>query len=279
MNHIFNAKVLQGQVILISGAGSGMGRKAALQLASLGAQVEICGRRIEPLQQTAAMDPNGRIGLHPCDIREPEQVEAMVDAVLAKHGRIDTLVNNAGGQFLSPAEKISINGFRTVLKLNLEGSWIMTHTVAVKAMIPARQGKMMSITMSPHNGHPGAAHSFAARAGIENLMRTLSVEWARFNIKLNAIAIGMVETEVLHTKYPKGFYEAIAGSVPLGRLGSEQDMANMVTYLASAGGDYISGAVLTIDGGRDNWMGRWPAPGMLGASAAGAALTEQAKSK
>ncbi len=279
MSTIFHSEALKGQVDMVSGGGSGMGRVIALQLASLGAHVAICGRRLEPLQETAALDPHGRISAHVCDIREIEQVEATTDAVLSEHGRIDALVNNAGGQFLSPAEKISPKGFRTVVQLNLEGTWNMTHTVDMKAMIPAQRGKVMSITMSPHTGHPGAAHSCASRAGVENLMRTLSIEWARHGICLNALAIGMLDTPVLRTKYPKEFYEALTSAVPLGRLGTAEDVANMVAFLCSAGGDYISGAVLTIDGARDNWQGRWPAPGMLGAGSDGKALAETRRDK
>src|SRR5439155_18005378 len=147
---------------------------------------------------------NGRVEVETCDIREEDQVERLVDGALERHGRVDLLVNNAGGQFLAPAESITPKGFRTVIRLNVEGTWLMTHTVATKAMIPAGAGgKIVSVTLSPHNGMPGMVHSGAARAAVENLTRTLSVEWARFGIRLTAIAAGQFGTDTFVSKYPK----------------------------------------------------------------------------
>src|SRR5262249_43249988 len=156
-----------------------------------GARVVVCGRRLEPLQETAALQPDRRIEVAELDIRDAERASATVDSVLASHGAIDLLVNNAGGQFLSPAALISAKGFETVVRLNLIGSWNMTHSVATKAMIPdARGGKIISVTLTPHNGLPGMAHSSASRAAVENLMRVLATEWARFGIRLNSVALG-----------------------------------------------------------------------------------------
>ena len=244
---------------LLSGGGSGLGRESALELARCGARVIICGRREQPLEETVAGDPHGRVQAIVCDIREEEQVDALVDGVLAEHGQIDLLVNNAGGQFMAPAESISPKGFRTVIRLNVEGTWLMTHAVATKAMIPSgRGGKVLSVTLSPHNGMPGMAHSGAARAAVENLMRTLSVEWARFGIRLLALAAGQFETQTLLTKYPQAIVERIAQTIPLGRMGTEQEWAWLVAYLASPAGDFFSGTVLTMDGARDDWLGPWP---------------------
>ena len=251
--------MLEGQVALLSGGGSGLGRESALELARCGARVIICGRREQPLEETVAGDPHGRVQAIVCDIREEEQVDALVDGVLAEHGQIDLLVNNAGGQFMAPAESISPKGFRTVIRLNVEGTWLMTHAVATKAMIPSgRGGKVLSVTLSPHNGMPGMAHSGAARAAVENLMRTLSVEWARFGIRLLALAAGQFETQTLLTKYPQAIVERIAQTIPLGRMGTEQEWAWLVAYLASPAGDFFSGTVLTMDGARDDWLGPWP---------------------
>src|SRR5205085_8474356 len=182
-----------------------------------------------------------------CDIREEEPVGRLVDGALERHGRIDVLVNNAGGQFLGPAEAITPKGFKTVLDLNVQGTWLMTHAVATKAMIPAGGGKIMSVTLSPHNGMPGMVHSGAARAAVENMMRTLSVEWARFGIRLVAIAAGQFDTETLRTKYPPEVSRNVSRTIPLGRLGTPEEMAWMVAYLASPAGDFTSGAVITID--------------------------------
>jgi citronellol/citronellal dehydrogenase len=266
-SQLFQPGLLDGQVAIVSGGGSGLGRASALELAALGARVIVCGRRPDPLRQTAERADGGRVEAHACDIREEEQVGALVDAVLERHGRIDLLVNNAGGQYMTPAEDITPKGFRTVMRLNVEGTWLMTHAVATRAMMGGpgerhRGGKIVNVTLSPHHGLPGMAHSSAARAAVENLTRVLSIEWARFGIRLTALAAGHFATETLMTKYPKQVVDGVAGTVPLGRLGTEEEFAWLVAYLASPAGDYLSGAVLTIDGARDNWFGSWP-PGRL----------------
>jgi NAD(P)-dependent dehydrogenase (short-subunit alcohol dehydrogenase family) len=262
---IFQPGLLDGQVAVVTGGGSGLGRATALELASLGAQVVVCGRRPEPLEETVAEAEDGRVEARVCDIREEEQVDAFVDGVLERHGQIDVLVNNAGGQYMTPAEDITPKGFRTVIRLNVEGTWLMTHAVATKAMIPGGAGgKVVNVTLSPHHGLPGMAHSSAARAAVENLTRVLSIEWARFGIRLTALAAGHFATDTLMTKYPQQVVEGVAGTVPLGRLGTEEEFAWLVAYLASPAGDYLSGAVLTIDGARDNWFGSWPPGGLTG---------------
>jgi NAD(P)-dependent dehydrogenase (short-subunit alcohol dehydrogenase family) len=274
-SRIFAPGLLDGRVCLVSGAGTGLGRATALELAALGATVVGCGRRPEPLEQTAAMiaDGGGRADAVPTDIRDAEAVAELIDGTLERHGRLDVLVNNAGGQFLSPAESISPKGFRTVVELNVQGTWQMTHAAATKAFIPQRSGKVVSVTVSPHHGMPGMVHTGAARAAVENMMRTLSIEWARFGVTLCAVAAGQFDTEVLRTKYPKEVSENVARTVPLGRLGTEDEMAWLVAFLASPAGDFFSGAVLTIDGARDNWFGSWPPAGA--ADAEGAPLSEE----
>jgi citronellol/citronellal dehydrogenase len=276
-SRIFAPGLLEGSVCVVSGAGSGLGRATALELARLGATVIGCGRREEPLREiVAAIEAEGGAAeAAPMDIREEEAVEGLFDRVLGRHGRVDLLVNNAGGQFLSPAEAITPKGFRTVIDLNVQGTWLMTHAAATKAFIPQKGGKVVSITISPHHGMPGMAHSGAARAAVENMMRTLSIEWARFNIKLCAIAAGQFDTEVLRTKYPPQVAENVHRTVPLQRLGTEEEMAWLIAYLASPAGDFFSGAVLTLDGARDNWFGPWPPPGA--ADESGEPLAERRK--
>jgi citronellol/citronellal dehydrogenase len=275
---LFVPDLLDGQVAIVSGGGSGLGRETALELAALGARVVVCGRRLEPLEETVASAEGGHCEARVCDIREEDQVEALVAGVLRKHRRIDLLVNNAGGQYLTPAEDITPKGFRTVIRLNVEGTWLMTHAVATKAMIPeSRGGKILNVTLSPHHGLPGMAHSSAARAAVENLTRVLSIEWARFGIKLTALAAGAFDTDTLRTKYPKPVVEGVAGTVPLGRLGTEEEFAWLVAYLASPAGDYFSGAILTLDGARDNWFGRWPPHGV--ADETGKPLAEERRAR
>lgn len=284
-SRIFADGLLAGKVVLLSGGGSGLGRAAALELTALGADVVICGREIEPLRETADLcmaDGNGSCSVFECDIRESDQVEKLVDATLDVHGGIDVLVNNAGGQFLAPAEDISEKGFETVIRLNVHGTWLMTHAVATRAMIPEvlgehRGGKIINITLSPHNGLPGMAHSSAARAAVENLTKVLSIEWARFGVSLNAIAVGQVATETLLTKYPRVVVENLAHSIPSGRLGRPEEVAWAIAYLASPAGDFYSGSVLTIDGARDNWLGPWPPQQLIGES--GAPVAEHRKPK
>lgn len=274
-SRIFRDGLLEGQVAIVSGAGSGLGRETALELTRLGATVVGCGRREEPLQETAGLAATGRFEPVQCDIREEDQVAALVDGALERHGKIDLLVNNAGGQYLTPAEDVKPKGFRTVMRLNVEGTWLMTHAVASKAMIPAGGGKVVSVTLSPHNGMPGMVHSGAARAAVENMMRTLSVEWARFGIKLNALAAGQFATDTLLTKYPKQIVDGVAASVPLQRMGEPEEMAWLVAYLASPAGDFTTGSVLTVDGARDNWMGPWP-PSSIAAES-GSVVSEERK--
>ncbi len=265
-SRIFAPGLLDGQVCVVSGAGTGLGKATALELTVLGATVIGCGRRSEPLEGMVAevSERGGRAEFETLDIRDAEAVDAFMADVVERHGRIDLLVNNAGGQFLSPAEAISPKGFRTVIDLNVQGTWQMTHAAATKAFIPQESGKVVSLTVSPHMGFPGMVHTGAARAAVENMMRTLSVEWARFGIRLVAVAVGQFDTETLRTKYPSAIVENVARTVPLGRLGTEEEMAWLIAFLASPAGDFFSGCVLTIDGGRDNWFGTWPPGGAAG---------------
>ncbi|HEX5713468.1 MAG TPA: SDR family oxidoreductase [Solirubrobacterales bacterium] len=259
-SQVFRDGLLEGQVCVVSGAGSGLGREMALELCRLGAAVVACGRRAEPLEETAtlAAELPGGFEFETLDIREEEPVDAFFDGLLERHGRLDVLVNNAGGQFLSPAEAITPKGFRTVTELNVQGTWLMTHAAATKAFIPQEGGKVLSVTLSPHNGMPGMVHSGAARAAVENMMRTLAVEWARFGIKTVALAAGQFATETLLTKYPQVVVDNLERSIPIGRAGRPEEMAWLVAYLASPAGDFFSGTTITLDGARDNWAGPWP---------------------
>src|SRR3712207_3441841 len=151
-SRIFVPDLLAGQVVLVTGGGSGLGRATAVELAAIGAQVVIAGRRREPLDETVALCEGGRCHPIVCDIREEDQVERMVDEVLERFGRVDTLVNNAGGQYMTPAEDISKKGWDTVVRLNLTGTWLVTHAVATRSMIPGGGGKVVNVTLSPHQG-------------------------------------------------------------------------------------------------------------------------------
>ncbi len=266
-SRIFAPGLLDGRVCVVSGAGSGLGRASALELARLGATVIGCGRRPEPIAETAARIAalGGAGEAEAMDIRDEEAVDGLFDRIMDRHGRVDVLVNNAGGQFLSPAEAITPKGFRTVIELNVVGTWLMTHAAATKAMIPAGGGKVLSVTLSPHNGMPGMVHSGAARAAVENMMKTLSIEWSRHGVLLCALAAGQFDTETLRTKYPQVVVDNVAATVPLQRLGTEEEWAWLVAYLSSDAGNFFSGTTITMDAARDNWFGPWP-PGMYGGS-------------
>jgi citronellol/citronellal dehydrogenase len=278
-SRIFAPDLLRDQVCVVSGAGTGLGKATAIELAALGATVVGCGRRPEPLAETVSEieAAGGAAESEALDIRDEEAVEKLFEGVLERHGKLDLLVNNAGGQFMSPAEAITPKGFRTVIELNVHGTWLMTHAAATKAFIPQNGGKVISVTLSPHNGMPGMVHSGAARAAVENMMRTLSIEWARFGIKLCAVAPGQFGTETFRTKYPKVVTENVERSIPAGRVGEPEEMAWLIAYLASPAGDFFSGAVLTIDGARDNWFGPWPPPNLVGES--GEPVAEERKPK
>ncbi len=245
---------LQGRTALVTGGGSGIGRASALLLARMGARVCVVGRTADNLEETARLGAEAGypvpITFAVCDVREPEQVDVALDAVLADFERIDILLNNAGGQFVSPAESVSHKGFRAVTRLNLDATWYMTARVAERSMLPNGYGKIISITMSPHRGTPGMAHSSAARAAVESLTRTLSVEWGPRGVRVVAIAPGFVHTDAI-AKYGIDT-EVLSRVVPLPRMQAADEVAALVGFLASAAGDYITGTTITADGGLDN---------------------------
>ncbi len=260
---------------LVSGGGSGLGRAATLELTALGSHVVVCGRRREPLEETVAMCEEGACTARTCDIREEDQVAELVDVVVERHGRIDVLLNNAGGQYMAPAESISPKGFRTVARLNVEGTRTMCRQVADNAMLAQGSGTIVNVTLSPHNGLAGMAHSSSARAAVEGLTRQLAAEWGPSGLTVVALAAGHFATETLRTKYPKVIVDGVARTVPLQRLGTEEEFGWTVALLASPAGAALSGSVVTIDGARDNNFGPWPPPGAQDES--GAPPTEERK--
>jgi citronellol/citronellal dehydrogenase len=244
---------LAGRTALVTGGGSGIGRATALLLARLGTRVAVVGRHSETLMETAALAAADGAA-HPvvplvCDVREPEQVDALLDQALAQLDRIDILVNNAGGQFVAAGESVSYKGFRAVTRLNLDATWYVTTQVAARSMIPNGYGKIVSITMSPRRGMPGMAHSSAARAAVESLTRTLAVEWGRHGVRLVAVAPGIVHTAAWE-RYGLD-PEQIATIIPAGRLQAADEVAATIAFLASPAGDYVTGTTLVVDGGLD----------------------------
>jgi citronellol/citronellal dehydrogenase len=245
----------------VTGGGAGIGRATAAEFARTGAKVAICGRRGEPLMQTARdiEAAGGECHAVPADVREPEQVAAMLDGVMERFGRIDVLVNNAGGQFVATPENISPKGWRAVHRLNVDAVWDVTHSVAERSMIPNGGGLVVFIGFSPRRGMPFMVHSSAARAALENLAGGLAIEWSRYGIRAVCVACGAIDTEGFRS-YGDAWIEEASRTVPLGRLGRPEEVASVIAFLASAGGRYVTGTTLVVDGGVDAWGLGMPPP-------------------
>jgi len=258
---IYRDGLLAGQVVLVSGGGSGMGKAMAYLCARLGAQVVICGRKADRLA-TVAQGIKRLVGVeiatHIMTIREPEAVAAMIGDVFERFGRLDTLVNNAGGQFAQDAIDFSRKGWLAVIDTNLNGTWWMMQEAAKQWRERGAPGNIISIVAHTDRGMPQAAHTCAARAGVIALTRTISVEWAPFHIRANCVAPGTIETDGFEVYPPealKRFHEAN----PMMTLGDAWDVAEGVVYLAAPSAKFITGETLTIDGGMQNWGVVWPA--------------------
>ncbi|MDR1188780.1 MAG: SDR family oxidoreductase [Bifidobacteriaceae bacterium] len=253
---------LAGQVALVTGAGTGIGRAIALDLAKCGADLVLAGRRAEPLEATAqAARQAGRDAqVVPCDIRHDRAPESLVSQAMERFGRIDALVNNAGGQFMAPAEEITPKGWRAVNRLAVDAAWALTRQVALDAMIPARQGLIVFIGFSPRRGIPGMVHATAARAAVGNLAQGLALEWSRYGIRSVCVNAGTIDTDGLSEAYSPEDRARWASGVPLGRLGRPEDVSGLVAFLASPAAAYITGTQLLVDGGADAWGAAVAAP-------------------
>jgi citronellol/citronellal dehydrogenase len=269
-SEVFAEGLLDERVILVTGGGTGLGKAAARELVACGARVVIAGRREEVLERAAA-EIGPAVSHVAGDVREPPDAERMVKTCLDRHGRLDVLVNNAGGQYFVPAEAIAPKGWQAVTRLNLGGTELMSRTAVVLAMRPAHAGTIVNITLSPHHGLAGMTHSSAARAAVEGYTRALARELAPDGIAVLALAAGHFDTESIR-KYPEPVWRAAARTVPLQRLGAEQEHAWLVALAASPLGRALSGSVVTLDGARDNWFGPWPPPSLV--DDAGAVPTE-----
>jgi citronellol/citronellal dehydrogenase len=258
---IFRDGLFAGEVALVSGGGSGLGRAIAIQLASLGARVAICGRRIERLEETAEIirKAGGTVTTHAMSIRDPDAVAQLITDVANAHGRIDHLVNNAGGQFPQAAIDYSVKGWNAVIDTNLNGSWYMMQAVARHWRDQQSKGTITNIVAVVVRGMPGVAHTCAARAGVIHLSKTLATEWAPLGIRINCVAPGAIATGGMDV-YSEEARRELPRSNLMQRFGSAQDVADAVTYLAAPSGRFITGEVLTVDGGNQLWGDQWTIP-------------------
>ncbi len=295
---VFQPGLFAGQVVVVTGGGSGIGRCTAHELAALGAAVAIVGRQIEKLEAVRAeIEANGgACSTHACDIRDEDTVRATVTQMLARHGRIDALVNNAGGQFPAPLASISAKGWDAVVRNNLTGGFLMARECVTQWMggaapsagplpsgppTPSRGGlgtprpgadinggAIVNISADIWGGMPGMGHSGAARAGMLNFTETAALEWAP--IRVNAIAPGWIASSGMD-HYPPAMRATIRGMsalVPLRRLGTESEVSAASVFLLSPAAAFISGACLRIDGAAPNAKRIWPEVGSGGSTAA-----------
>ena len=264
---VFQSGLLAGQVVVVTGGGSGIGRCTAHELASLGAAVAIVGRKAEKLAavRTEIEAAAGACSTHACDIREEPAVRATIDAVLKLHGRIDGLVNNAGGQFPSPLAMISAKGWDAVVRNNLTGGFLMARECVTQWMA-GRGGAIVNIIADIWGGMPGMGHSGAARAGMLNFTETASLEWAP--VRVNAVAPGWIASSGMD-QYPPAMTQTIRNMhtlVPLHRLGTESEVSAAITFLLSPAAAFISGACLRVDGAAPNAKRIWPEVGTGGST-------------
>jgi NAD(P)-dependent dehydrogenase (short-subunit alcohol dehydrogenase family) len=248
---------LADRVVLVTGGGSGLGRAMALELSRLGAKVAVVGRRREPLDETVWLLPRDGFAAT-ADVREPGAVAAAFDAAEGALGPVTTLVNNAAGNFLVRAEELSPNGWRAVVGIVLDGTFHCSRELARRVIERGGDNAQIVNIVASYawTGGPGTVHSAAAKAGVVNLTRTLAVEWARHGIRVNAISPGPVDTEETRERlWPTPeMRERVLRRIPLGRFGSEADVAYACAYLVSDYGGYVTGDVLTVDGGA--WLER-----------------------
>jgi len=259
---IFREGTFADQVIVVTGAGSGIGRCTAHELAALGATVALVGRARDKLESVAAeIEADGGLaGIHECDIRDEGQVRSVVAEVVVDHGRIDGLVNNAGGQFPAPLAAISAKGWDAVVRTNLTGGFLMARECYTQWM-SSHGGAVVNIIADMWNGMPGMGHSGAARAGMLNLTETAALEWAP--VRVNAVAPGWIASSGMD-HYPPEMKPLITGlpkSVPLNRFGTESEVSATIVFLLSPAAAFISGSCVRVDGAAPNAKRVWPMVG------------------
>ncbi len=251
---MFQADLLKGRVIIITGGGTGLGRSMALRFAELGAKVFLCGRREEPLVKTAEeiRGKGGTAAYATCDVRDFAAVDAMAARARRELGEVDTLVNNAAGNFIARTEKLSPNAFNTVVGIVLNGTFHCTQALAQRWIATGKPGTVLNIvTTYAESGSGFVVPSACAKAGVLAMTRSLAVEWAKYQIRLNAIAPGPFPTEGAWSRLmpSKEYEEHAKRQHPMKRFGRHDELADLATYLISPQADYVNGECVVIDGG------------------------------
>jgi citronellol/citronellal dehydrogenase len=264
---VFAPGLFAGQVVVVTGGGSGIGRCTAHELAALGAHVVLVGRKLAKLHDVASeiAADGGRASFHACDIRQEEAVQDLVQAIVVAHGRIDALVNNAGGQYMTPLEAITAKGWEAVVATNLTGGFLVARECYKQAM-QARGGAIVNIVADIWGSMPGMGHSGAARAGMVSFTETAALEWAKSGVRVNAVAPGYIASSGMD-HYPEEagpMLREMRGTVPLGRFGTEAETSAAIVFLLSPAAAFISGSVLRVDGARPQVRMGW---GQVGAPA------------
>lgn len=250
-NQYYHPDLFKDKVVLVTGGRSGIGYGIAQQFLSLGAKLMICSRKEEPLKKAAEeLSEHGPCAYATCDIRKTEDIAQVADKIEEIYGRLDILVNNAGGQFPAPAELISENGWAAVINNNLNGTFYVSQVMAKRFFFNQKSGNIVNIIANMHRGFPGMAHTGAARAGVENLTKSLAQEWSIYNVRVNSVAPGTIESSGLD-QYPKEIqdrFEEGRKDNLMKRFGTIEDIANAVSFYASPISSYVSGTTLYVDG-------------------------------
>ncbi|WP_439519595.1 SDR family oxidoreductase [Hydrogenophaga sp.] len=256
----FAPGLFAGRVVVVTGGGSGIGRCTAHELASLGAHVVLIGRNLAKLQDVAGeiVADGGRASFHACDIRQEDTVRTVVTAIVGAHGRIDALVNNAGGQYISPLENISAKGWQAVIDTNLTGGFLMARECYVQSM-QAQGGAVVNIIADIWGSMPGMGHSGAARAGMVSFTETAAMEWAKSGVRVNAVAPGYIASSGMDHYPPEAgsMLREMRETVPAGRFGNEAETSAAIVYLLSPAASFVSGTVLRVDGARPQVRMGW----------------------
>lgn len=247
-----------GQTVVVSGAGSGLGRAIAHWVARLGGRVVLCGRKQDKLEEAAASLARyeAELLVHPVNIRDPEAVAQLFAAIEKRFGGLDLLVNNAGGQFPSPAIDIAPKGFNAVIDTNLMGTWHMMQAAALQWRAAGRPGSIVNVVAVAGRGMPGVAHTAAARAGVIALSKTVAIEWAPLNIRVNCVAPGLISTSGMNAYDPAAVKAMIQTNV-MKRFGQAEEIADAVCMVGGQGGAFMTGEVVHVDGGNQIWGDQW----------------------